>query len=112
MVSANYVPDRGDLVFLDFDPQAGHEQRGIRPALVLSPASFNRTVGFALFCPVTSSVKSYPFEVRIPAGLKCTGVILSDQIKSLDWRARGVRYIDKLPQPEVNTVRQLIKTIL
>jgi mRNA interferase MazF len=111
-VSATYVPDRGDLVYLDFDPQAGHEQRGIRPGLVLSPASFNGTLGFALVCPVTSAVKNYPFEVRIPRGLKCSGVILSDQLKSVDWRARGVRYIDKLPQPELDSVRQKIKAVL
>jgi mRNA interferase MazF len=112
MVSAGYVPDRGDLVRLDFDPQAGHEQSGIRPALVISPASYNGTVGLALVCPVTSAVKNYPFEVRIPNGLRCYGVILSDQLKSLDWRARNIRYIDKLPQPALNSVLQKIKALL
>lgn len=91
MVAATYVPDRGDVVWLDFDPQAGHEQRGKRPALVLSPRRYNEKVGLALLCPITSQVKGYPFEVKI-SEKKISGVVLSDQIKSLDWRARKVKY--------------------
>ena len=83
-----YVPDRGDLVWLQFDPHAGHEQAGRRPALVISPAAYNRRVGLALFCPVTSRSKGYPFEVALPDGLEVKGSILADQLKSLDWRAR------------------------
>jgi len=96
-VAPEYVPDRGHLVWLTFDPQAGHEQAGTRPALVISPASYNRKVGLALFCPVTSQLKGYPFEVPLPAGLKVQGAILSDQIKSLDWRVRRARFAGSVP---------------
>ena len=87
---SSYVPDRGDLVWLEFTPHAGSEQRGRRPALVLSPKSYNGKVGLALFCPVTSKVKGYPFEVKLPDGYAVSGVVLSDQLKSLDWRSRKV----------------------
>ena len=83
-----YVPERGDVVRVSFNPQAGHEQAGWRPALVLSPKAYNGRVGLTLFCPIISQVKGYPFEVQIPEGFPITGVILSDQVKSFDWRAR------------------------
>jgi len=92
-----YVPARGDLVWLEFDPQTGHEQAGRRPALVVSHAEYNKKVGLAVFCPVTSQVKGYPFEVVLPAGLAVTGVVLSDQVKSLDWRARRAARIASVP---------------
>ena len=92
-----YVPARGDLIWLQFDPQAGHEQAGHRPAVVISPTSYNRRVGLALCCPVTSQVKGYPFEVLLPQGLGVEGAILSDQIKSLDWRVRKARRVGNLP---------------
>jgi len=94
---AAYVPARGDLIWLQFNPQAGHEQAGHRPAVVISPSSYNRRVGLALCCPVPSQVKGYPFEVLLPQGLGVEGAILSDQIKSLDWRARKARRIGNLP---------------
>jgi len=94
---AAYVPSRGDLIWLQFNPQAGHEQAGHRPAVVISPSSYNRRVGLALCCPVTSRVKGYPFEVLLPPGLGVEGAILSDQIKSLDWRVRKARRIGNLP---------------
>ena len=94
---ASYVPSRGDLVWLQFNPQAGHEQAGHRPALVISPNSYNRRVGLALCCPVTSQVKGYPFEVLLPAGLGVEGAVLSDQLKSLDWRVRKARRIATAP---------------
>ena len=94
---AAYVPSRGDLIWLQFNPQAGHEQAGHRPAVVISPSSYNRRVGLALCCPVTSQVKGYPFEVLLPPGLGVEGAILSDQIKSLDWRVRKARRIGNLP---------------
>jgi mRNA interferase MazF len=94
---AAYVPARGDLIWLQFSPQAGHEQAGRRPALVISPTSYNRRVGLALCCPVTSQVKGYPFEVLLPPGLGVEGAILSDQLKSLDWRVRKARRIRSLP---------------
>ena len=94
---ASYVPSRGDLVWLQFNPQAGHEQAGHRPALVISPSSYNRRVGLALCCPITSHVKGYPFEVLLPAGLGVEGAVLSDQLKSLDWRVRKARRIASAP---------------
>jgi mRNA interferase MazF len=97
-MARRYVPSRGDAVWITFNPQAGHEQAGRRPALVVSPASYNGKVGLAVLCPITSQVKGYPFEVTIPSGLKVGGVILSDQVKSLDWRIRRAEFICKLPQ--------------
>lgn len=94
---AAYVPTRGDLIWLQFNPQAGHEQAGRRPALVISPSSYNRRVGLAVCCPVTSQVKGYPFEVLLPEGLGVEGAILSDQIKSLDWRVRKASRIGRAP---------------
>jgi len=94
---AAYVPSRGDLVWLQFNPQVGHEQAGHRPALVISPSSYNRRVGLALCCPITSHVKGYPFEVLLPAGLGVEGAVLSDQLKSLDWRVRKARRIASAP---------------
>lgn len=93
-----YTPERGDVVWLQFDPQAGHEQAGKRPAIVISPAVYNRRVGLALFCPVTSQVKGYPFEVELPAGLEVHGVILADQVKSLDWRRRRAQWLGSVPR--------------
>ena len=92
-----YVPARGDLVWLEFDPPSGHEQAGRRPALVVSHTAYNRKVGLALFCPITSQEKGYPFEVALPAGLAVRGVVLSDQVKSLDWRARRAALIGRAP---------------
>ena len=88
MAARKYVPDRGDIVWLQFTPQAGHEQAGHRPALVLSPASYNRRSGLMLCCPITSRVKGYPFEVALGEGEDLAGVVLADQVKSLDWKAR------------------------
>ncbi|MNE78722.1 mRNA interferase MazF [compost metagenome] len=93
-----YVPDRGDLVWLQFNPQAGHEQAGQRPALVISPAAYNRKVGLSLLCPVTSRIKGYPFEVIIPQNLPIDGAIISDQVKSLDWQSRKAAFICKVPE--------------
>jgi mRNA interferase MazF len=92
-----YIPGRGDVVWLMFDPQAGHEQAGCRPALVISPQAYNAKMGLSLVCPITSQVKHYAFEVGIPPGCPVAGVVLVDQIKSLDWRARKAEYICTLP---------------
>ncbi|MFQ5930203.1 MAG: endoribonuclease MazF [Acidobacteriota bacterium] len=97
VVARPYIPERGDIVWLQFNPRAGHEQAGHRPALVISPRTYNRRVGLALFCPLTSQVKAYPFEVVVPPGLKVEGAILSDQIKSLDWRVRKANRICTVP---------------
>lgn len=107
-----YCPDRGDAVWLVFDPQAGHEQAGRRPALVLSPSSYNQKVGLALFCPITTQIKGYPFEVLIPPGQKVTGAILSDQLKSLDWKARKATLICRLPDSVVNDVLKKLRVLL
>lgn len=97
-MAGSYVPGRGDLVWLQFNPKAGHEQAGHRPALVVSPSSYNRRVGLALCCPITSQVKGYPFEVVLPRGLGVEGAILSDQMKSLDWRVRKAKRIGRVPR--------------
>ena len=111
-MARRYVPRRGDVVWLSFTPQAGHEQAGRRPALVLSPSAYNRKVGLALFCPITGQVKGYPFEVSLPPGFAVTGVVLADQVKSLDWRARRAQLADRLPSHEVNEVLAMIIALL
>ncbi len=104
-----YVPDRGDLVWLRFTPQAGHEQAGRRPALVLSPRRYNARAGLALVCPVTSRVKGYPFEVRLPPGLAVEGAVLADQVRSLDWQARAAERIARAPDEVVEeTIGKLL----
>lgn len=112
MVRTPYVPDVGHLVKLDFDPQTGHEQAGWRPAIVLSPASYNRPTGLAIVAPITNQQKGYPFEVALPVGLKVTGVILSDAVKNLDWRARNARYLDAAPANVVAAVRERLGLLL
>ena len=107
-----YTPIRGDVVWLTFTPQAGHEQAGRRPALVLSPGSYNGKVGLAICCPITTQVKGYPFEVRMPPGLTVGGVVLSDQVKSLDWRAREARFICRLPGATTAEVLEKLGTLL
>jgi len=107
-----YIPDRGDIVWLMFNPQAGHEQAGHRPALVLSPKQYNGKVGLAILCPITSQVKGYPFEVLIPEGLKVQGAILSDQVKSLDWKARKAEFACKLPPEKFNEVVKKLNTLI
>jgi mRNA interferase MazF len=99
MVKKLYIPDRGDILWLNFNPQSGHEQKGKRPAIVLSPKEYNEKVGLALFCPITSKEKGYPFEVRI-RNEKINGVVLSDQIKSLDWKGRETDFIIKATEKE------------
>jgi mRNA interferase MazF len=107
-----YVPKRGDLVWLTFDPQAGHEQAGRRPAFVLSPESYNRKTSLFLACPVTSRVKGYPFEVALPAGLPVSGVILADQIKSLDWKERKAQFAARATGEVVEDVIALILPLI
>jgi mRNA interferase MazF len=107
-----YIPERGDAVWITLNPQAGHEQSGIRPALVVSPAAYNGKVGLALLCPITSQVKGYPFEVLIPARLKVSGAILSDQVKSMDWRARRAELICRIPETTISEVLQKVGVLL
>jgi mRNA interferase MazF len=111
-MAKRYVPARGDIVWLRFDPRSGHEQAGRRPALVLSPRAYNGTVGLALFCPITSRVKGYPFEVPLPEGSVVTGVILSDQVKSLDWQARAAELVESAPEEVMEAVVARIDPLL
>ena len=110
--SRTYVPRCGDVVWITLNPQSGHEQTGRRPALVLSPESYNGKIGLAIFCPITNQIKGYPFEVLIPEGLPVTGAILSDQVKSLDWRARNVELICVLPDETISEVLQKLGTLI
>jgi mRNA interferase MazF len=107
-----YVPGRGDVVWISLNPQAGHEQAGRRPAVVLSPHVYNAKVGLALLCPITSQAKGYPFEVAVPAGLPVSGVVLSDHIKSLDWRARKAEWAFTLPPQTMAEVLGKLQTLL
>lgn len=111
-MTQHYIPRRGDAVWISFNPQTGHEQAGRRPAVVLSPEAYNGRVGLAILCPVSNQVKGYPFEVAIPPGLDVTGVILSDQVKSLDWRARRVEFITTLSNDTIIEALQKIGTLL
>jgi mRNA interferase MazF len=107
-----YTPDRGDVIWITLNPQAGHEQAGRRPAVVLSPAAYNGKVGLAILCPITNQIKGYPFEVVIPSELAVTGAILSDQVKSLDWRVRQATFICTLPPATMAEVLQKLNTLV
>lgn len=107
-----YCPDRGDLVWLTFDPQAGHEQAGRRPALTLSPISYNRKTKLALFCPITSQVKGFAFEVPLPTGLPIRGVVLADQIRNLAWAPRRAEFIVRAPSTTLTDVLAKLGTLL
>lgn len=104
--------DRGDLVWINFNPQAGHEQAGRRSAIVLSPKAFNETTGFVSVCPITHTVRGWGFEVQLPDGLVFDGVILTDQIKNLDWRARRIDIVGKAPDEVVEECLDKIHTFL
>jgi mRNA interferase MazF len=110
--SLTYAPKCGDVVWITLNPQAGHEQAGRRPAVVLSPKSYNSKTGLAIFCPITSQIKGYPFEVLLPEGMPISGAILSDQVKSLDWRARNAELICPLPDEITSEVLQKLNTLL
>ena len=112
MVARAYVPDAGDLVWLTFDPQAGHEQRGRRPALILSPRTYNAKTRLALACPVTSQLKGYPFEVPLPSSGAIHGAVLADHVKNLDWDARRVRFEAKAPADVVIDVRERLRVLI
>ena len=112
MVARAYVPDAGDLVWLTFDPQAGREQRGRRPALILSPRAYNAKACLAIACPITSHEKGYPFEVPLPPGGTISGVVLADYVKNLDWKARRVVFEAKAPAEIVTDVRERLRVLL
>jgi mRNA interferase MazF len=107
-----YSPGRGDVVWVSLNPQAGHEQAGRRPALVVSPRAYNAKVGLAILCPITTKAKGYPFEVALPAGLEASGVVLADQVRSLDWRARRAALVGRVPGQTVREVLGKLGTLL
>ena len=111
MVEDVYIPQKGDLVWLDFDPQTGHEQRGRRPAICISQKSYNQKTGLALFCPVTSHIKGYPFEIVLQ-GHSINGCILSDQVKNLDWKKRKCTFIEEASKTETNAAVENITLLI
>jgi mRNA interferase MazF len=112
MVAREYVPEAGDLIWIDFDPQTGHEQAGRRPGLVLSPSSYNAKIGLAIVCPVTSQVKGYPFEVELSRSGKFRGSVLADQLKSVDWRERRAERGGKASPAVMDAVRARLQLLL
>ena len=111
MVKKKYIPERGDIVWLNFDPGSGHEQKGKRPAVVVSPKEYNQKTGLGIFCPITSKIKNYPFEVRI-TDKKIDGVVLSDQIKSLDWETREIEFITKGTPEKIEDIISKINVLI
>jgi mRNA interferase MazF len=108
----DYTPEQGDIVWLTLNPQKGHEQSGRRPAVVLSPSSYNSKVGLAIFCPITSNEKGYPFEVKLPDKCPVQGVILVDQVKSFDWRSRYAEYIFSISSLLLKDISKKLKLLL
>ena len=111
-MTGHWTPIAGDFITVDFDPQAGREEAGRRPAIVVSEAMYNRAARLAIVCPITNQVKGYPFEVAIPPGGPITGVVLADHVKSIDLRARRARLVAHAPRAVLDATRQLIATIL
>ena len=111
MVNKKYIPDRGDIVWMDFSPTRGHEQSLVRPALVLSPKAYNQKAGLMIVCAVTSQIKGYPYEVLVQ-GKKITGVILSDQIRSVAWKEREASFAQKVQQFVIGEVEEKLATLL
>jgi mRNA interferase MazF len=108
----DYIPDRGDIVFINFSPQKGHEQGFKRPAIVLTPLAYNKKTSLAILCPITSQIKGYPFEVPLIEGLKTTGVVIADHIKSLDWKARGAKFLEHAPAELLDEVLAKIEALI
>jgi len=106
----SYIPDRGDIVWLEFNPQKGHEQKGRRPGIVLSKKEYNQKSNLAIICPITSKIKDYPFEVRINSIIQ--GVILSDQIRSIDWKSGNAAFIEKIPEEILKEILENIDLLL
>lgn len=107
-----YIPDRGDIVYLDFDPTKGHEQKGHRPAFVLSPRAYNQRSSLVLLMPITKQQKGYPFEVSLPNDLQIQGVVLVDQIRCLDWKARNARFVESVPEAVIEEVQAKIQPLI
>jgi len=107
-----YTPSQGDIVMLQFNPRAGKEQSGYRPAITVSPKEYNKKVGLALFCPITSKIKKYPFEVELPSKMRTKGVILADHIKSLDWKIRKVKFVETVSSETLDNVLGKLNVLL
>jgi mRNA interferase MazF len=112
MVATDWVPERGEIIWIDCDPQKGHEQAGGRRALVLSPARYNQLTNLVVVLPITTQVKGYPFELQIPSGLTSDGVILCDQVRSLDWKARRASFKEKAPTDLLMRATALLDSLL
>lgn len=110
--SGEFVPSRGDIVWISFNPQAGSEQSGHRPAICISHQEYNKKTGLGIFCPITSKVKNYPFEIPVHVKGKIDGVILSDHVKSLDWKARGAGFLTKAPKAVLENVVEFIALMI
>lgn len=106
------IPDRGDIILLSLDPTLGHEQSGFRPAVVLSPEIYNKASGLCLVCPVTTSIKGYPFEVNLDGAKKTSGVALADQVRSIDWQARKIKIVDSISTTSLTTILSKVKPLL
>ena len=106
------TPDRGDLVWITFTPQAGHEQAGRRPAVILSPRGYHQKTAFVIVCPITTTIKGYPFEVLLPAGLPVNGAVLSDQVKSLDRHVRDIEVVGKVPNAVMDEITAKLNALL
>ena len=111
MVNTNYIPERGDLIWLNFTPQSGHEQAGKRPAIVLSPSKYNRKTGLLITCSITSKIKGYPFEVNVESK-KISGVVLSDQVKSFDWKTSKAVFIEKVSNGILQKVQENLLVLI
>jgi mRNA interferase MazF len=109
---ARYAPKQGDFVVVTFDPQSGHEQKGRRPALVVSKTAFNRHTGMAMLCPITNTFRDFPFHVPVSAGSKLTGYIMVEQIKSVDYASRKAKFIAKAPRPVLDQVLGILDACL
>ncbi|MCH5583790.1 endoribonuclease MazF [Shimazuella sp. AN120528] len=112
MVKKSYTPKQGDIIWMQFNPQAGHEKSGHRPAIVISPEVYNQKTGLAILCPITSKVKDHPFEVLLPENFPVQGAILSDQIKNMDWRVRGAKFIGEIPNEILEEVREKLELLI
>jgi len=108
----NYVPDRGDIIWINFDPQSGREQAGLRPALTLSSKIYNEKTGLGLFCPITTAVKGYPFETILPETCFIQGAVLTDHLKNMDWRSRNAEFISKIDEQITDDVTKKIASLI
>jgi mRNA interferase MazF len=110
--SGNYCPEAGDFIWIDLDPTVGHEQSGRRPAIVLSPNNYNAAAGLCVICPITSRVRDYPFEAKLPEGAGFRGVVLADQPRSISWEKRPIQHAGRAPDIVLTEVRERLAALL